>query len=504
MDDIVARTARELTLPAHQVASAAELLDAGNTIPFIARYRKEATGGLDEVQIQAIQDRLEQLRSLEKRRADVLRLIDEQGKLTPELSERIAQAETLHELEDLYLPYRPKRKTRASVAREKGLAPLADLIMAQGVSGGTLEEQGEPFLNEEFGLTTMEQVYGGARDIVAEVVAEDADVRGSVRGLYFREALLTSKVADSSKDPGQKYTLYYEFSEPAGKLPPHRVLALNRAEREEVLRVSVDLPYEKALPVLTGRYRPNHQSTFAPQLEMALEDSYKRLLSLSLEREVRSTLTERAEAHAITLFAANLRNLLLQPPLRGQKVMGIDPGFRTGCKVAVVDATGKYLEGATIYPHQPQKRWKEAKETIAVLARKHGVEVVAIGNGTASRETEALVAEVISETDSRLAYTMVSEAGASGLLGIGGCAAGVPGSGGIAAWEHLHRSPSSGPAGGAGEDRPQVGWGGTLPARRRPEGAGEGVGEGGGLLRQLRGGGREHRLGVSAAARLWG
>ena len=413
MDELVARAARELSLPAHHVAGAAELLDAGNTIPFIARYRKEATGGLDEVQLQAIQDRLEYLRNLEKRRADVLRLIDEQGKLTPELEEKIRKAELLHELEDLYLPYRPKRRTRASVAREKGLGPLADLILAQAVVEGSLEEQGRPFLNEELGLGTLEQVYAGARDIVAEVVAEDADVRGRVRDLFFREAPLTAKLADPDKDPGQKYTLYYDFSEPAGRVPPHRVLAINRAEREGVLRVAVDLPYERARPILMARHTPNPQSVFAPQLETALEDGYKRLLSLSLEREVRSALTEKAEAHAISLFAANLRKLLLQPPLRGQKVMGIDPGYRTGCKVAVVDATGKYLEGTTIYPHEPQRRWEQAKETIRSLASKHGVEVVAIGNGTASRETELLVAEVIAEADFRLAYTIVNEAGAS-------------------------------------------------------------------------------------------
>ncbi len=413
MDEIIARTAGELSIPARQVASAAELLDAGNTIPFIARYRKEATGSLDEVQLQAIQDRLEYLRSLEKRRQEVLRLIDEQGKLTPELAEKIQQAQALHELEDLYLPYRPKRKTRASVAREKGLGPLADLIAAQTVVEGSLEDQGRPYLNEELGLATLEQVYGGARDIVAEVVSEDAEVRGALRDLFFREALFTSTVADQGKDPGRKYTLYYSFTEPAGKVPPHRVLAINRAEKEEVVRAAVDLPYEKARPALSRHHPSNPRSIFSGQLEMVLEDSYKRLLSLSLEREVRSTLTEKAEAHAIALFAANLRRLLLQPPLRGKKVMGIDPGFRTGCKVAVVDATGKHLEGGTIYPHEPQKRWKEAKETILAMARRHGVDVISIGNGTASRETEALVAEAISETDLNLAYVIVNEAGAS-------------------------------------------------------------------------------------------
>ncbi|MHB1159121.1 MAG: Tex family protein [Chloroflexota bacterium] len=413
MDEIIARIARELSIPAQQVVSAADLLDAGNTIPFVARYRKEATGSLDEVQLQAIQDRLEHLRNLEKRREEVHRLIEEQGKLTPELAEKIRQAEALHELEDIYLPYRPKRKTRASVAREKGLGPLAELIVAQAVVEGSLEDHGLPFLNEELGLATLDQVYGGARDIVAEVVAEDAAVRGAMRALFFREALLTSTAADVAKDTAQKFTVYYDYSEPAGRVPPHRVLAINRAEKEEVVRAAVDLPFEKARPLLSSFYPANPHSLFAQQLVIAVEDSYKRLLSLSLEREVRSTLTERAEAHAISLFAANLRKLLLQPPLRGKKVMGIDPGFRTGCKVAVVDATGKYLEGGTIYPHEPQKRWKEAKEKILEMARRHGVEVISIGNGTASRETEALAAEAIGETELKLAYTIVSEAGAS-------------------------------------------------------------------------------------------
>ena len=368
MTDLALKIARETSIPPSQVVAVIGLLDAANTIPFIARYRKEATGGLDEVQIQAIQDRLEYLRGLEKRRQDVLRLIQEQGKLTDELEGRIGAAETLQELEDLYLPYRQKRKTRASVAREKGLAPLAELILSQVLVKASPEEQALSFLNPELGVETVEQALAGARDIVAETMAEDADVRGSMRDLYAREALFTARVADPARDPGQKYTLYYEYSEPAGRVPPHRVLAMNRAEQEEVLRVAVDLPYEKAKPAVASRYRPDPRSPMAAQLEMALEDGYKRLLSLSLEREVRAALTEKAEAHAITLFAANLRKLLLQPPLKGQIVMGIDPGFRTGCKVAVVDPTGKYLEGATIYPHQPQKRWDEAKATVRALA----------------------------------------------------------------------------------------------------------------------------------------
>ncbi|MCL6650467.1 MAG: helix-hairpin-helix domain-containing protein, partial [Chloroflexi bacterium] len=319
-------------------------------------------------------------------------------------------------LEDLYLPYRPKRKTRASVAREKGLGPLADLIISQAVIDSTLEEQGRPFLNEELGIDTIEQAYAGARDIVAEVVAEDADVRGAMRDLFFQDALLTAKVVDPAKDPGQKYTLYYEFSEPVGKVPPHRVLAINRAEREEVLRVSVDLPYELARSVLTSHYQPKPQSIFAQQLEMALEDSYKRLLSLSLEREVRATITEKGEGHAISLFAANLRKLLLQPPTRGRRVLAIDPGFKSGSKMVALDEFGNVLGHGVIFVigKDPERRAR-ARQRLADMVRQYQIGVIAIGNGTGCRETEQLVAECLAEElkDQDVAYVIVNEAGAS-------------------------------------------------------------------------------------------
>ncbi|HKV03157.1 MAG TPA: Tex-like N-terminal domain-containing protein, partial [Ktedonobacteraceae bacterium] len=384
----------ELHLNSGQIARTIVLLDEGNTIPFIARYRKEVTGSLDEVQIQAIADRTGALRALHERKSDVRRLIDAQGKLTPELANAILAASTLQEVEDLYLPYRPKRKTRASVAREKGLAPLAELILQQpelkGDVNAILEENARPFLDAEKGVDTSLEAYAGARDIAAEIISEDANVRGSVRTSFFERSTITTKVADpekiTEKDPNGVYQLYYDFNESVTKLVPHRVLALNRAEREEVLRVSVSLPYEQAQADITQRYPIKTTSPFAEQLSLAMEDGYKRLLAPAMEREVRVELTRQAEEHAINIFAANLRNLLLQPPLRGRKVLGIDPGYRTGCKLTVVDETGKYIESDTIYLHQSEK----AQQTLRRLLLQYNIDVIAIGNGTASRETEQL------------------------------------------------------------------------------------------------------------------
>ncbi len=415
--------AAELHLSRAQITRTVELLDEGNTIPFIARYRKEATGSLDEVQIQSISDRTAALRALHERKADVRRLIDAQGKLTPELAAAVAAAATLQEVEDLYLPYRPKRKTRASVAREKGLAPLADLILQQptlrGDAGTVLEEQARPFLDAEKGVETSLEAYAGARDIVAEVIAEDATVRGNMRAAFFKRSTLGAKVADpdrlAEKDPNGVYQLYYSFNEGVTKLVPHRVLALNRAEREDVLRISVTLPYEDAQHVLTAIYPVKAASPFARHLAVAMEDGYKRLLAPAMEREVRVELTRRAEEHAIHIFAANLRNLLLQPPLRGRKVLGVDPGYRTGCKLTVVDETGKYLESDTVYLHQSDR----AAQTLRKLLARHHINVIAIGNGTASRETEQLVAALIKELEQetgekgKIGYVIVNEAGAS-------------------------------------------------------------------------------------------
>jgi protein Tex len=413
----------ELQINSGQIARTIALLDEGNTIPFIARYRKEVTGSLDEVQIQAIADRAGALRALHDRKADVRRLIDAQGKLTHELATAILAASTLQEVEDLYLPYRPKRKTRASVAREKGLAPLAEFILQQpelkGDVDAILEEYALPFLDAEKGVETSLEAYSGARDIVAESISEDASVRGSVRSSFFKRSTIATKVADpekiTEKDPNGVYQLYYEFNESVTKLVPHRVLALNRAEREEVLRVSVSLPFEQAQADITQHYPVKATSPFAGQLAEAMEDGYKRLLAPAMEREVRVELTSRAEEHAINIFAANLRNLLLQPPLRGRKVLGIDPGYRTGCKLTIVDETGKYIDSDTMYLHQAEK----AQQTLRRLLAQHNIDVIAIGNGTASRETEQMVAALIRELEretgksGRIGYVIVNEAGAS-------------------------------------------------------------------------------------------
>ena len=418
----------ELHLKPAQTLATLTLLDDGNTVPFIARYRKETTGNLDEVQIQAIGDRAESLRALHARKHDVLRLIAEQGKLTRELADAIIAAATLQAVEDLYLPYRQKRKTRASVARERGLQPLADLILRQERIPGSPEQAriaaAEPFVDAEKGVGDFEAALAGARDICAETIMEDAAVRGEVRMQFFKEGALGTKLTTdpekaAEKDPRGVYRMYYEFHEPVPRLVPHRVLALNRAEREDVLRIAVDVPFERAQPLIHNHYQPDGRSPFASELETAISDGYRRLLAPALEREVRAELTRQAEEHAINVFATNLRNLLLQPPLRGERVLGLDPGFRTGCKVAVVDETGKPVDSTTIYPHAPQARWTEAKATLKALIARHRIGVIAIGNGTASRETEQLAAEVIAELEKMgspagsLGYVMVNEAGAS-------------------------------------------------------------------------------------------
>ena len=409
--ELVEQIAGELSLPSLGVARTVALLDDDNTIPFIARYRKEVTGGLDEVQLEALVGRLAALRALEARREEVLRLIGEQGKMTADLDLAIRAAQTLQTLEDLYLPFRPRRRTRAMIARERGLDPLASLLLDQVkgdrslLAGTYVDEAGE--------VPTVDDAWAGARDIVAEVIAEDAEVRGDVRRLYARAAVVGAAVADTSKDPDRTYQQYYEFSGPLAGLPAHRVLALNRAEREGVLRVSVNVDEATALAVISRTYPADDRSSLADDLRRAAADSFQRLLGPSLEREIRSEYTARAEAHATEVFARNLRPLLLQPPLRGKTVIGIDPGYRTGCKVAVVDETGKPLERpSSIRTHlssagsRPRPRFRD-------LARKHGATVFAVGTGTASRETEEMVSEIAAGMDGTMSYAMVDEAGAS-------------------------------------------------------------------------------------------
>jgi protein Tex len=427
-EEIARLLSTELGIKPGQLLRTQELLDGGNTVPFIARYRKEMTGNLDEVQIQAVADRAEALRNLHARKRDVLRLIAEQGKLTAELAATIVAAGTLQAVEDLYLPYRPKRKTRASVARERGLQPLADMILRQDTLPGdateALHAAAAAYVNAELGVESVEAALAGARDICAEQIMEDAAVRGDARTLFFKEGGVKAKLVveperAAEKDPKGVYRLYYDFTEPVGRMVPHRTLALNRAEREDVVRVAVEVPFERAEPLIQSTYPPDARSPFAGELRAAIADGYRRLLAPALEREVRAELTRAAEEHAITVFAANLRNLLLQPPLRGKRVLGLDPGYRTGCKVAIVDENGRYVESTTIFPHPPAGRWAEAKGTLKALIAKHGIAVIAIGNGTASRETEQLAAEVIRELEKlgrpagSLGYVMVNEAGAS-------------------------------------------------------------------------------------------
>ncbi|HST90323.1 MAG TPA: Tex family protein [Ktedonobacterales bacterium] len=427
-EEIARLLSAELGIKPGQFLRTLELLDGGNTVPFIARYRKEMTGNLDEVPIQAVADRAETLRNLHARKRDVLRLIAEQGKLTAELAAAIVAAGTLQAVEDLYLPYRPKRKTRASVARERGLQPLADMILRQDMLPGdatdALHAAAAAYVNAERGVESVEAALAGARDICAEQIMEDATVRGDTRALFFKEGGVRAKLVvelerAAEKDPKGLYRLYYDFTEPVGRMVPHRTLALNRAEREDVVRVAVEVPFERAEPLIHGTYPPDARSPFASELRAAIADGYRRLLAPALEREVRAELTRAAEEHAITVFAANLRNLLLQPPLRGKRVLGLDPGYRTGCKVAIVDETGRYVESTSIFPHPPAGRWAEAKGTLKALIAKHDIAVIAIGNGTASRETEQLAAEVIRELEQlgrpagSLGYVMVNEAGAS-------------------------------------------------------------------------------------------
>ncbi len=415
--DFAKAIAAELGVRPGQVARSIQLFDDDNTVPFVARYRKEVTGGLDETQLRTILERLTYLRHLEARKETVLRSIEEQGKLTDDLRARIEAATTLQAVEDLYLPYKPKRRTRATVARERGLEPLAQTMLAQELSQGDLAQIAVPFLSDD--VPTVEDAYAGARDIIAEGVAEDADVRAVVRDRTRDEAWLVVTVTDESKDERGVYQMYYDYREKLRAVPPHRLLAINRGEREGVLKVKLEGPDEEIVKRIQARTVTNPRSIFAGQIREAVADGYRRLLAPSIARQLRNERSDDSDEHAIQTFATNLRQLLLQPPLRGKTVIGIDPGYRTGCKVALVDPTGKFLGGTTIYPHQPQERWDEARSVLVKLMAGRGADVIAIGNGTASRETEQLVAEAIAEArpqiaDGRdVAYVIVNEAGAS-------------------------------------------------------------------------------------------
>lgn len=412
-DQIINIVAAELQLSRRQVTSTIQLLDEDNTVPFIARYRKEQTGELNEDHIRDIQQRIDYLRSLEKRKATVLKSIAEQGKLTSELRAKIESVTTLHDLEDLYLPYKPKKRTRATIAKGKGLQALADLILQQQTTSGNPLDYAQRFVNPETEINSAAEALASAGDIIAETIAEDADIRKKIRGFIFTHGLLTAIARDESAT--SVYEMYYDYSEPVAKIPPHRILAINRGEKENILKVTIEADSERILELIKKSYISNPASVFTENLIAAIEDGYNRLLAPAIERDIRHQLTEQAEEQAIRVFATNLKNLLLQPPVADKVILGIDPGFRTGCKVAVIDRTGKYLEGATIYPHPPQQKYDEAKAILSRFIEKHAVDVIAIGNGTASRETEFLTAKLIAEHsgERKISYIIVNEAGAS-------------------------------------------------------------------------------------------
>lgn len=409
--DIILRLVEEFKLKKFQVENTVGLIDEGNTIPFIARYRKEQTGELSDVVLRDLYERLTYLRNLENRQMEVIRLIEEQGNLTEELKKEILASETLQRIEDLYRPYRPKRRTRATIAKEKGLEPLANVILSQEINSGNLEDIGEPYTDEEKGVTTVEEAYQGAMDIIAEIVSDNAEFRELIRNIVFDKGILVTNAVD--KETKSVYEMYYDYKEPVKAVANHRVLAINRGEKEKFLRVKVDSPDDNIIDILKSKVVVNYKAITTPYLLSSIEDGYKRLIFPSIEREIRNTLTERAEEQAIKVFGQNLKPLLMQAPVKGKVVMGFDPAFRTGCKIAVVDETGKLLDHTTVYPTEPQNKVEEAKKELIELIKKHSVDIIAIGNGTASRESEMIVADMLKDLNKKVYYTIVSEAGAS-------------------------------------------------------------------------------------------
>jgi len=411
MQAIIAQLAQELNKDPKHIENVITLLDEGNTIPFIARYRKELHGAMDDTALRDLADRLQYLRNLAQRREEIRRSIDSQEKLTEELSLALDNAKTLSELEDIYRPYKPKRRTRATIAKEKGLEPLAQLIFAQGKDTPAPEELAQDYVNPDLGVNTVEEALAGASDIIAETISDDAEIRKELRKLMQKQAVLRSAVVKDKEEEGAVYQLYFDFSQPIAKTQGHQVLAVNRGEREGFLKVTVEIDQEKALiPIRRAVLIPG--SNAAPFVRAAAEDAYTRLIAPSMEREMRTALTDTANEGAIHNFALNLRPLLMQPPVKGHVTLGLDPGYSHGCKCAVVDPTGKVLDTAVVYPTFSAGKKEEAIRTWATLIRKHGVEHIAIGNGTASRETESAVCELLGRVQG-VSYMIVSEAGAS-------------------------------------------------------------------------------------------
>ncbi len=402
--------ADELSIKLSQVDAAVKLIDEGNTIPFISRYRKEATGALNDEQLRNLYDRLTYLRNLDEKKATVLSSIEEQGLLTDELKAQINDAMTMVVLEDLYRPYRPKRRTKASIAKEKGLEGLANIILLQ-MTKKPLNEEAKAYLNPEKGVNTIEDAINGAKDIIAENISDDADYRMWIRKYTFNNGSIVSKAKDEKAE--SVYEMYYDYSEAVKKVPGHRVLAMNRGEAEKVLTIKISVDEEQIIKYLESKVIVNNNENTVPQLKEAITDAFSRLIFPSIEREIRNELTEKAEDSAINVFGKNLEQLLLQPPVSGHVVLGWDPAFRTGCKLAVVDATGKVLDTTVIYPTAPQNKVEESKKTVKALINKYGISLISLGNGTASRESEVIIADIIKEADSHVEYAIVNEAGAS-------------------------------------------------------------------------------------------
>ena len=410
MDKIFKKIAEELEIRESQVEATVKLIDEGNTIPFIARYRKEVTGNLSDETLRDLDERLKYLRNLEARKEEIIRLIDEQGKLTDELTIKIASTMVLSELEDIYRPYRPKKRTRATIAKEKGLEPLSQIIYLQ-MEKNNIYDVAKKYIDEEKGVTNEDEAIAGALDIIAENIADDSDYRKKIKSMCFREAVISTKATrEEEKSP---YEMYYDFNEGILKIPSHRILAINRGEKEEFLKVKLDKPEEKILDYLKKQIIRDYKSQFAEMLANTIEDSYKRLIEPSIEREIRNDLTEKAEEKAIKVFGKNAKQLLMQPPIKNMIVMGFDPAYRTGCKIAVIDKTGKLLETTTVYPTEPQNDADGAKKVLIDLINKFHINMIAIGNGTASRESEMFVSDMLKEITDKVYYAIVSEAGAS-------------------------------------------------------------------------------------------
>ncbi|HII4500818.1 TPA: RNA-binding transcriptional accessory protein Tex [Clostridium perfringens] len=412
MDNINHILSKELGISLKQVTSVIEMLDEGNTVPFIARYRKERTGGLTDEVLRKFNERLTYLRNLESRKEDVLRIIEEQEKLTPELKLKIEKATTLTEVEDIYRPFKAKKRTRATMAVEKGLKPLAELILS-GEFNGDIVEEANKYINEEKGVKNEEEALQGAMDIISEIISDNADYRKWIRNFVQKDGIIQVKGSNEEQTP---YEMYYDYKEPVRTIPSHRILAINRGEKEKILSVKVTCNDDKIIDYLNKKVLRENKIT-DKYLEESIKDSFKRLIYPSIEREIRSELTSKGEEGAIDIFKANLKALLMQAPIKGKVVMGFDPGFRTGCKVAILDETGKFVENTTVYPTAPQNRIDETISTLKKLIKKHGVQVISLGNGTASRESEEVIAkmlkEIKDETGKELFYVIVSEAGAS-------------------------------------------------------------------------------------------